>query len=140
MSRCLLGDVCRYDGKTKANSQVLEYLQKEGYEVIPFCPEDPLFGTPRERIDVVKVKNELRIVTHTTKKDVTQLLHDWIIDFIQKNPSAQRIILKSKSPSCGISTTPILDQKKNIIAYGSGIGARLLMQYYPKSCISDEHL
>jgi len=54
-----LGEYCRYDGKTKKISEVVEAF--EGWQIIPFCPEAPVFGTPRERIDVVQVADEQRI-------------------------------------------------------------------------------
>uniref|UniRef100_UPI002625A572 DUF523 domain-containing protein n=1 Tax=Sulfurimonas sp. TaxID=2022749 RepID=UPI002625A572 len=70
VSACILGEYCRYDGKTKKINAVIEALGDE-YEIIPFCPEAPLFGTPRERINVVDVNGEQRIVTDETNVDVT---------------------------------------------------------------------
>ena len=54
VSACLLGEYCRYDGKTKKDNTVVQALKD--YEIIPFCPEAPLFGTPRERINVMNQK------------------------------------------------------------------------------------
>ena len=51
ISACLLGEACRYDGKSKKVNKVIEAFKD--YEIIPFCPELPIFGTPRERINVV---------------------------------------------------------------------------------------
>ena len=59
ISACLLGHTCRYDGNTKQTTEVVDAF--EGYEIIPFCPEAPLFGTPRERISVVDVNGKNRI-------------------------------------------------------------------------------
>ena len=135
VSACLLGEFCRYDGKTKKDKKVVEFLKD--YEIIPFCPEAPVFGTPRERINVVEVDGKERIVTDTTNIDVTQKLQSQIDNFIKKHPHSDIIILKSKSPSCGLGTTPILDKEKNILRYGDGIGAKTLKQKY--SCkITDE--
>jgi len=97
VSACILGEYCRYDGKTKKIESVLDSLK--GYEIIPFCPEAPLFGTPRERISVVEINGRNRIITDETNKDVTAFLEEEIAAFIQKNPQAEKIILKSKSPS-----------------------------------------
>ncbi|MDA3908320.1 MAG: DUF523 domain-containing protein, partial [Sulfurimonas sp.] len=91
ISACLLGHLCRYDGKTKKTSEIIKAF--EDYEIIPFCPEAPLFGTPRERISVVNVDGINRIITDETNKDVTQLLEDEINSFIEKNPDADSIIL-----------------------------------------------
>ena len=136
ISACLLGQYCRYDGKTKEVNEVVEAFSE--YEIIPFCPEAPLFGTPRERINVVHVNNKNRIITDETNKDVTRLLEDEIVSFIKNNPHVNSIVLKSKSPSCGLGTTPILNTQKEIINYGDGIAASIFKEKYNKIDIKDE--
>ena len=135
VSACLLGQYCRYDAKTKQVDEVIKAL--EDYEIIPFCPEAPLFGTPRQRIDVVRVGSEERIITHDTKEDLTELLACEVQNFIEKHLHAKTIILKSKSPSCGLGTTPILDQEGELIKYGDGLAATLFKQHY-QSVFCDE--
>ncbi len=136
VSACLLGEYCRYDGKTKK----LEGIEKllEEYEIIPFCPEAPLFGTPRERINVVEIDGKKYIITDETNVDVTDKLKAEIERFMAAYPEADRIILKSKSPSCGLGTTPILDESKEVIAKGNGLAADLFVKHYKNSEISDE--
>jgi len=129
VSACILGEYCRYDGKTKKLNAVVEALKE--YEIIPFCPEAPLFGTPRERINVVKIDGQNRIVTDSTNIDVTLRLEDEIDRFLENNPNIERIILKSKSPSCGYKTTPILNQKKEVIGIESGIAASMIAKAFP---------
>ena len=136
ISACLLGEYCRYDGKTKKVNEVVEAFKD--YEIIPFCPEAPLFGTPRERINVVEIDGKNKIITDETSQDVTKLLEDEINSFIEKNPTADRIILKSKSPSCGFGTTPILNQKKEILGLGNGIAASIFKGFYTSTKIEDE--
>ena len=138
VSACILGEYCRYDGKTKAISEVAQSLQE--YEIIPFCPEAPLFGTPRERINVLDINGKNRIVTDKTNKDVTQLLEDEISTFIKQHPKVDRIILKSKSPSCGYGTTPVLNEQKEAIALGNGIAAELMQQCYKDITIENEFM
>ena len=137
VSACLLGHYCRYDGKTKKNETVVEKLG--GYEIIPFCPEAPVFGTPRERINVVQINGEKRIITDETGIDVTHRLRNEIDRFTEANPCADRIVLKSKSPSCGLKTTPILDQEKNITEYGNGLAADIFVNFYKDTKITDEN-
>ena len=136
ISSCLLGNVCRYDGKTKRVNEVLEAFKE--YEIIPFCPEAPLFGTPRERINVVKINNTNRIITDETNKDVTILLENEINSFIKLHPNVDRIVLKSKSPSCGLGTTPILNEKKELLSYGNGIAAEIFLEKYTNTVLEDE--
>jgi uncharacterized protein YbbK (DUF523 family) len=136
ISACILGEYCRYDGKTKEINAVIEAYKE--YEIIPFCPEAPLFGTPRERISVVEVDGENRIITDETHRDVTQRLEDEINSFIETNPEADAIVLKSKSPSCGLETTPILDAQRKRIKVGSGIAAIIFKDFYKNLSIDDE--
>ena len=136
ISACLLGHLCRYDGKTKKTTEIVEAFSE--YEIIPFCPEAPLFGTPRERISVVSIDGKNKIITDETNKDVTALLYDEISSFINTHQKIDSIILKSKSPSCGYGTTPILDKNKKLLYYGNGIGASLLEKAYENIKILDE--
>jgi len=137
ISACLLGHLCRYDGKTKQADEILNRFKD--YEIIPFCPEAPLFGTPRERINVVNIDGENRIITDETNKDVTKLLEDEINSFIKLHPKADRIILKSKSPSCGLGTTPILNQQKIQQHLGNGIAGDIFLKEYKGIKIEDEY-
>ena len=136
ISACILGEYCRYDGKTKEISRVAKAY--EGWEIIPFCPEAPLFGTPRERINVVDVNGENRIITDESMKDVTELLRSEIEQFCKEHSDPDAIVLKAKSPSCGYGTTPILDQDKNEIKKGNGIAADIFLQKYPKIALKSE--
>ena len=70
VSACLLGIGCRYDGKHKADPEVLKL--KERYNLIPVCPE--IFGglpTPRvpsERIGDKVMMKDGRDVTENYQK------------------------------------------------------------------------
>lgn len=137
ISACLLGEMCRYDGQMKRDDKIVDAFSD--YEIIPFCPEAPLFGTPRERINVVHKNGQNRIITDETNIDVTQLLRDEINKFILLHPDADTIILKSKSPSCGIGTTPIHNANKETIRFENGIAAEIFINAFPDAKIYDEN-
>jgi len=137
ISACLLEENCRYDGKTKQVNAVIKAYEE--YEIIPFCPEAPLFGTPRERISVVKIEGKHRIISDEKKEDVTQSLQNEIDSFCKQNPSVDAIVLKSKSPSCGHSTTPILDETGELLYFGDGIAAKIMKSTYKNLTIEDEN-
>ncbi len=136
VSACLLGEYCRYDGKTKQDLHVKEFLKD--YEIIPFCPEAPVFGTPRERIDVVEIDGEKRIFTHESHIDVTNKLKQEITRFLSLAPTPDLCILKSKSPSCGLGTTPFYNEKKELVGYTDGLGASMLKEHFQDVRFSDE--
>ena len=136
ISACLLGEYCRYDGKTKKADEIIDFFKD--YEIIPFCPEAPVFGTPRERISVIEIDGEHRIMTDETSIDVTKLLEAEISTFVKLNKQVDEIVLKSKSPSCGLGTTPILDLQGKLLYHGDGIAAKIFKQEYISIDIKDD--
>ncbi len=125
VSACLLGHKCRYDGKSKKDETLLMWL--EAYEVIPFCPEAPLFGTPRPKIYVVSYyKDDYRVIRQSDGCDVTQALKEQVVPYTTMG--IKRAILKSKSPSCGLGTTPIFNRLHEVIALGDGLAALLFKE------------
>jgi uncharacterized protein YbbK (DUF523 family) len=129
VSACLLGETVRYDGTTKANSGVIEALK--AYEIIPFCPEDPVMGTPRERVSVVMADDEYKVITDKSRIEVTTALKRQTQKMIEAHPDADIIVLKSKSPSCGLGTTPILNGEGDEVKKGNGVAADLFIETFP---------
>ncbi len=126
VSACLLGELCRYDGASKPALHVREAL--EGWEIIPFCPEAPVLGTPRERISVLKTASgSLRVKGDESGRDVTDLLRYETLRFLKEHPDVTRFVLKSKSPSCGLGTTPVLDMARNPVGLGNGLAAQICL-------------
>jgi uncharacterized protein YbbK (DUF523 family) len=73
---------------------------------------------------------------------VTVRLKDEINTFINYHDSLSEediIILKSKSPSCGLGTTPILNENGDVVKKGDGIAAKIFKQYYNNNNIYDEN-
>ncbi len=136
ISACLLGDLCRYDGKTKIDNRVIKAFKND--EIIPFCPEAPVLGTPRERISVVFKDKQYRVITDESKKDVTSLIEEQVNLQVQNHPDLEMIVLKSKSPSCGLGTTPILNENRKVLMHDDGIAASKLKEIYPNIKIVDE--
>jgi uncharacterized protein YbbK (DUF523 family) len=138
VSACLLGEACRYDGCSKKDAGVIAAL--EDRHVVPFCPEAPVLGTPRGRISVIATEDHgLRVKKDADGTDVTDALIEQTEQLIKAHPDAKKIILKSKSPSCGIGTTPILDEEGNEIGKGNGVAADLLIHAFPGIEMVDEN-
>ncbi len=136
VSACLLGERCRYDGETKCVPGVAAAFA--GAQIIPFCPEAPVLGTPRERISVIKTAERLRVITDESGRDVTALLETQTRKLIAAHPDLEAIVLKSKSPSCGLGSTPILGPGRELLGFGDGIAAQMLRDAFPEIAISDE--
>ncbi|MGB6020441.1 MAG: DUF523 domain-containing protein [Sulfurimonadaceae bacterium] len=138
VSACLLGESVRYDGTTKVNNSVIEALKE--YEIIPFCPEDPVMGTPRERISVIKVDDEYRVMTDNSQIEVTTALKLQTQKMMEAHPDADLVVLKSKSPSCGLGTTPILDPSGEELKKGNGIAAELFSEKFAGKVFDENSL
>ena len=97
ISACLLGIGCRYDGKHKANSEVLSLGEK--YNLIPVCPEIygglPTPRVPSERIGDKVMMKDGRDVTENYKRGAMEALE------LCRIYNIKTAILKQRSPSCG---------------------------------------
>ena len=97
VSACLLGIGCRYDGKHKANHEVIRLAEK--YNLIPVCPE--IYGglpTPRipsERVGDKVMMKDGRDVTDNYKRGAQEALE------LCRIYNVKTAILKERSPSCG---------------------------------------
>ncbi|WP_263832722.1 YbgA family protein [Sulfurospirillum oryzae] len=106
VSACLLGEPIRYDKTGQRDRFITDKLGKYA-SFIPFCPEHLAFGTPRETIRIVLDNERKKVITVFSKNDVTQAMNDAIAHELHNIQSEEicGIILKSKSPSCGLGST-----------------------------------
>ena len=137
ISACLLGEICRYDGCAKKDPRIQE--QYKDWEIISFCPEAPVLGTPRERISVIFENKQYKVIGDESGRDVTEILRQETQKLIDAHPDLDKIVLKSKSPSCGIGTTPVLNSKKELLCYENGISAEMLLKHFSEIDIVDEN-
>ena len=97
VSACLLGQACRYDGKSKANAAVCALAEK--HALVPFCPEIygglPTPRTPAERRGDRVVTADSRDVTENYQKGAEAALK------LARQLGCECAILKERSPSCG---------------------------------------
>mgnify|MGYP001164130478 CR=1 FL=1 len=109
ISACLLGEAVRYDGAHKLEAELVEILAPH-VEWMPVCPEVELgLGVPREKIRLVQLSGVEKLVGESSGRDHSQPMRDLsrqrAADFRQQEVSG--VILKSRSPSCGIGDVKI---------------------------------
>ena len=124
ISRCLLGDPCRYDGKTKPlPAQTLQRLRAQ-YTLIPVCPE-VLGGLPTPRTP--SERQGERVVT-ATGEDVTAQYRrgaEIALETAQRE-QVSAALLKERSPSCGKGE--IYDGSfSRTLTPGNGVTAEMLL-------------
>jgi len=133
-SACLLGIKCRYNGKSKKNRKVIELAKKE--ILIPVCPEQ-LGGLPTPR-EPAEIKGK-RVFTKSGK-EVTKNFQKGAEEVLKiaKLFGIKEVILKQKSPSCGLGKIHDGTFRGKLIK-GKGVTASLLKKNKIK-IISEENL
>lgn len=132
VSRCLLGDTVRYDGDSSANTTVIETLG-ELFELVPVCPEvEAGLSIPRPPVQLTgSIENPRLTGRDDSSLDVT----DMLTTYCQQKPAALNnlcgYVFKSRSPSCGLNSTPVFIDGECVSEDSRGVFARALCEHYP---------
>ncbi len=113
ISACLLGEQCRYDGSDNKNIELLEKLKD--YKLIPFCPEDFCFGTPRPTMDLIKTSEGIKAISNLDGANLTPCIRGYAKEFFKTNPNIDLLIGKDRSPSCGVCSSKLYNEEKELI-------------------------
>ena len=133
ISACLLGQKVRYDGGHKQNYYLTDTLGPF-VEWTPVCPEMEIgLGIPREPLRLVGTADNPRLITQRTHIDHTEAMLKWAAGRIHELDESGLcgFILKSRSPSCGIQSVRIYNERGMPGPEGAGIWARALMELNP---------
>lgn len=114
ISACLLGVVCRYDAKDNTNHALLKALKED--ILIPFCPEDHAFGTPRPSMDLQRSSKGDCAISSENGKNLSGPIEAYARTFFDQYPEFDLFIGKDRSPSCGVCTARVYDEDKNLLS------------------------
>jgi uncharacterized protein YbbK (DUF523 family) len=137
ISSCLLGEPVRYDGGDQHQQPLHDFLAGQcniiSLKMISLCPELEMgLGVPRAPIQVVidEQQRHLREVTNPDK-DYSQRADTTARQIVQKIGVIDGWIFKARSPSCGISDTPIFNTDGQEIEKGAGVFAKHIVTTMP---------
>lgn len=132
VSRCLLGDAVRYDGQSKPDTIVLKKLSQL-FELIPVCPEvEAGLSIPRPPVQLSgSIENPRLTGRDDPAIDVTDIMQKYCTTKPDELKHLSGFIFKSRSPSCGLNSTPVFINKKCVTEYSRGIFAKNLCKTYP---------
>ena len=141
VSSCLNNEKCRYNGQDspcKLLKDLTSYI-----DIITVCPETGIgLTTPREAIRVVGNSDKSTLINPTTSEDLTEKMLEFtnlkIKEFSKENING--VLLKCKSPSCGLYDVKIYETEKkgcNSIK-GRGIFANMICEKLPCAVIEDD--
>jgi uncharacterized protein YbbK (DUF523 family) len=110
ISSCLLGEPVRYDGGHRKQPALLAEFAGQ-VEWIASCPEAELgLGVPRETIQIELQQGALTLMTHDTRRDLTDAMLAWA----QRRAAAlaamniSGYVFKARSPSCGVGSVAVI--------------------------------
>ncbi len=140
ISSCLLGNPVRYDGGHKLDRFLRDTLGQY-VDYFPVCPEFECgLGVPREAMRLEGNAGAPRLMTHKTRKDITDTMLAWaqkrVIQLEAENLCG--FIFKSDSPSSGMERVKVYDAKGMPAKTGVGLFARTFMEHFPLLPVEDE--
>jgi len=139
LSACLLGCSCRYDAKDNLNSLLLSQL--ESFTIVPFCPEDYAFGTPRPTMDLMVDNCTVRAVSNETHHDLSEPIFSYAQNFFKEHPNIELFIGKDRSPSCAVNSGKVYDKEKALVhKKGTGLMAQVALDLKIESWDAEEYL
>ncbi len=133
VSQCLLGDAVRYDGHSKPNSIVIKKLNKL-FKLISICPEvEAGLSVPRPPVQLTgNIENPELIGRYDPTIDITAIMQTYCQTKVTELKNLSGFILKSRSPSCGLNSTPVYIDGRCVSETGRGIFAKKLCETYPE--------
>ena len=139
ISSCLMGERVRYDGQHKRSAYLVDQFNPF-IEPLSVCPEvNSGMSVPRAPIQLRKT--DFNIILQDVAPphhDHTASMQRFVLKLIEQSPYICGLITKSKSPSCGVTDTPMIRDKDNSVHYGSGYYVRLMRRECPHLPVIDD--
>jgi len=148
LSECLELEACRYNAQT-IRSSVMR-LVDPFVEFIPTCPEVEIgLGVPRDPIRLVAsdagagddgAHSGLTLIQPSTSRDLTERMTEFGHGFADATDDVDGLLLKSRSPSCGIKDVKVYGAAEDapVVRKDAGLFAGIMMDRYPLAAMEDE--
>ncbi|HED18585.1 MAG TPA: DUF523 domain-containing protein [Gammaproteobacteria bacterium] len=139
ISSCLLGENVRYDGRHKQDACIAQYFS-DRVDWKPICPEVGAgLDVPRPAVRLVGDKDRPRALgVEDASLDVTDTLVEYAREMFPELQGVNGYIFKCRSPSCGLTDTPLFSVDGHDNGFGSGIYARGIIAALPDLPVIDE--
>jgi uncharacterized protein YbbK (DUF523 family) len=139
ISRCLPGDAVRYDGKSEPNPELIKKLQ-EDFDLLSICPEvEAGLSIPRPAVQLTGSIKQPRITGRDDPAlDITDLMQAYCKIKPAELSSISGFVFKSRSPSCGLGSTPVFINGKVATQSSNGVFAQAIIDTYPELPVIEE--
>ena len=140
VSQCLLGDAVRYDGQSKANQIILEQLSPI-FDFLPVCPEvEAGLSIPRPPVRLTGSITNPRITGRDDRSlDVTEIMMTYCKSKPGELKQLAGYIFKSRSPSCGLNSTPVFINEECVSETSRGLFTREFCEHYPQLPVIEDN-
>ncbi|MDW8032763.1 MAG: DUF523 and DUF1722 domain-containing protein [Aquificaceae bacterium] len=139
VSACLNLKPVRYNGQEVRDEFVLKLLPY--CEVLEVCPEVAIgLGVPRERVIVYRRENSFGLSQPSTGLELTEKMESFAETFLKTLQGVDAFLLKSKSPSCGVSNTKVYrdPEGREFHSKGRGLFALKVLDRFEYLPVEDE--
>lgn len=137
VSSCLGFERVRYNDQM-LNDEWVSLLEKH-VNFIQVCPEVAIgMGVPRFPIRIVSIDDELELVQPATNKKYGKKMIKFSDNFLSKQTDIDGCILKSRSPSCGLTGVKVYSEKSAPLGKRAGFFGEKVLQKYGDLAIEDE--
>lgn len=139
ISACLLGEPVRYDGKNKFCPQLIDRLRQH-FVLVSICPEVAIgMGVPRPPIHLVQDGGGVYARgVQDPSIDVTDLLTGYSHNVAGVQTEFFGYVLKARSPSCGLGSTPLFNINGNVIGKTNGVYLNAVLARQKELPVADE--
>lgn len=121
ISRCIEFEHVRYNGQIISSDFVKGLLPH--IDAVPICPEVEIgLRIPRDSLRLVIQGEEVRLLQPATKIDYTEKMNEFTDQFFRSLGEVDGFILRSGSPSSGLTRVKIYAsiEKSPAVSHGSG--------------------
>jgi uncharacterized protein YbbK (DUF523 family) len=131
ISACLLGHKVRYDGAHQENKIIIQRLA-DRFNIIAVCPEVEIgLDVPRDKIELHQQGKKIHLLTSIYPvTDLTEQMSAYVQLFLNSH-KIFGMILKDKSPSCGVANCKQWNEAGEMQRNGTGIFAATLIKLKP---------
>ena len=101
ISACVMGQNVRWNGQNKKYDEIRDWAQENDVSLVPVCPENELFGSPRAAIRLRQIDD--RVAALMKGVDVFDDLTSQFEEITRRHEDRAGFIGIARSPTCGIS-------------------------------------
>ena len=133
VSQCLLGDRVRYDGQHSKNTIITQQLTAH-FEIIPVCPEvEAGLSIPRPPVQLTaSIASPQMTGRDDNKINVTKIMQTYCNNKPAQLKNICGYVFKSRSPSCGLNSTPVFIGDDCVTETSRGVFARVICEHFPR--------